>query len=149
MTDAFTIPHGYWDRLRELAKAVEVPGQWSAPGSASRMSAIIGDEKYDKAGDAKYYGGALVAESCPPNVARYIALLDPRFGLAIAELMLRAEDTPLTLDQARVIRSWAVDLECSNARVAELFARTWGGSTDRDRGDQLCAEARRLLGEAW
>jgi hypothetical protein len=143
----FTFGRGYWHALREAAQAVEMPGPWRA--GDHHYNAIVADPKYDKADDAQYYGGALVAESCQPKNARYIALLSPDVGLAIADLVLRAEDSPLTLEQARVIRSWAVDLECSNARVLELFDLTWGGGTDLGRGDELCAEARRLLGEAW
>lgn len=143
----FTFPRGYWHALREAAKAVEMPGSWRA--GDGRYDAIVADPKYDKANDAEYYGGALVAESCQPKNARYIALLSPEAGLAIADLILRVEDSALSFDQARVVRSWAVDLECSNARVAELFDLTWGGGTDIGRGDELCAEARRVLGEAW
>lgn len=148
-TKAADLPHGYWHTLREAALAAS-GGPWER--SKQSDAVVSGDERRLAQVDEAHllaYGGFVVAESMQPSDRRYVLLVDPAHGLAIAALMLRADDSPLTLEQARVVRSWAVDLECSNARVAELFDVTWGGGTDLGRGDELCAEARRVLGEAW
>ena len=56
--------------------------------------------------------------------------------------------TPIDEQQARVIRTWRVDLGCSWRRVAALYASVWGGATDQERGAFLCETAANMLGEA-
>jgi hypothetical protein len=140
----------FFERLRELALAA-TPGNWRQSPNAS--DAIIADpvpgQRELSNSERDHYGGLVIGESMSEANRRYIEMLSPPATLALLATLLRLVDSPLTLDQARVIRSWAVDLECSNGRVAELFAYTWGGDTGQDRGDRLCIEARKLLGEAW
>jgi hypothetical protein len=54
----------------------------------------------------------------------------------------------LSIEQAKVIKTWRVELGCSWRRVAELYMQVWA---DRDitqmHGIELCAEAAELLGE--
>ena len=142
------LPRGFFHFMRDAAAAC-TPGPWRQSAKAS--GCVIADAKHVAEGDEHldFYGGAVVAESMQTSDQRYVALLSPDVGLAIANLVLRAEAASLTLEQARVVRSWAVELECSNARVAELFDGLWGGGTDPGRGDEICAEARRVLAEAW
>ncbi len=142
------LPHGFFHFLRDAAAAC-TPGPWRQSEKAG--GCVIADAKHCLEGGEHldFYGGAVVAESMQASDQRYVALLSPEVGLAIANLVLRAEASSLTLEQARVVRSWAVELECSNARVAELFDGLWGGGTDIGRGDEICAEARRVLAEAW
>jgi hypothetical protein len=142
------LPRGFFHFMREAAAAC-TPGPWrqSEKASDAIVSATADRSQDDR--ETEHYGGKVVAETMQPSDRRYVALLSPDVGLAIANLVLRAEASSLTLDQARVVRSWAVELECSNARVAELFDGLWGGGTDMGRGDEICAEARRVLAEGW
>jgi hypothetical protein len=56
--------------------------------------------------------------------------------------------TPLSTEQARVIRTWRVDLGCSWGRVKELFVKAYpdSGLVHPD-GGQLCQWAASILGE--
>lgn len=145
---AAELPKGFFHFMRDAAAAC-TRGPWQLSEKAT--DALVADPALcpDNDGHLAHYGGSLVAESMQPSDRRYVALMNPSNGLAIAALMLRAEASSLTLEQARIIRSWSVELECSNARVAELFDGLWGGGTDLGRGDEICAEARRVLAEAW
>lgn len=141
----------FLERLRELAQAAS-PGPWRP--SASAGDAIITDQRPGgrpmNEDELRYYGGELVAESMAQANRLYVSMASPAAVLPLLDALLGLPGSPLTLDQARVIRTWAVDLECSNARVAELFERTFrSGNGDPAFGDRVCAEARRLLGEAW
>jgi hypothetical protein len=52
--------------------------------------------------------------------------------------------TPLSTEQAKVIRTWRVDLGCSWGRVDELAEKVWGF---RMGPGELCEHAARVLGE--
>jgi len=55
--------------------------------------------------------------------------------------------TPLTTEQARVIRTWRVDLGCSWSRVGELWRKAYPDSGLQTDGGQLCQWAAQALGE--
>ncbi len=51
---------------------------------------------------------------------------------------------PISEEQARVIRTWRVDLGCTWGRVDELAEKVWGF---RMGPGELCEYAARILGE--
>lgn len=140
----------FFDRLRDLALAAGGE-EWRQSGSASD-SVVTGPEDPPPDADEStraefgYYGGQLVGESIGPAKARYIAFMSPKVALAIAEQMLVAADSPLTIEQARVIQIWRVELECSYGRIGELAAQVWGKESGAPSGANLCTDAERLLG---
>lgn len=142
------LPKGFFHFMRDAAAAC-TPGPWRKSEKASDALVADTSDRSQDDRETEYYGGAVVAESMQTSDQRYVALMNPSNGLAIANLFLRAEGAAMTLDQARVVRTWHVDLECSGARVAELFDGLWGGGTDIGRGGEIVAEAKRVLAEAW
>ncbi len=57
----------------------------------------------------------------------------------------------MTREQALVVRTWRVDLDCSWGRVGELYLSVWGSgdgcNSFSEYGARLCEEAAKLLGE--
>lgn len=140
----------FFDRLRELALAAGGE-QWRQSAKAGD-AVVAGSEEPPADADErtvanyKDYGGEVIGESMGQAKARYISFMSPKAALAIASQMLAAADSTLTIEQARVIRTRRVELECTYGRVAELAAMVWGKETGQLNGDRLCAEAERLLG---
>lgn len=90
------------------------------------------------------------------NVGEHEPFIRAISGLIRAHL--RSAETPkggkvdipgdfVTLERAKIIRTWRVDLGCTWGRVAELFDAVWRGVPGGAFGAWLCGEAARLLGE--
>ncbi len=144
----------FFQRLRDVARAAGGARWRSCNGGGS---AIVKGPEHPPAtaterdsDEFRYYGGALVAESIFAKAEKeFMLFMDPETALAISKQMLVAEDSPLTIEQARVIATWRVNLECSYGRVGELAAIVWGKDSAQLSGERLCAEAERLLGRTF
>lgn len=141
--------------LEEVA-AKATPGPWRVPlpgdDRVKMYGQVVADWKYRRAGetddDRDVYGGSLICESVEPRNARFIALFDPKVALLLLEFVLRVDHAEFTVDEARVVRTWRVDLGCTEARISELVYSAWGyGSGHADGGHGYCAKAADLLGE--
>jgi hypothetical protein len=53
----------------------------------------------------------------------------------------------LSVEQAKVIKTWRVELGCSWRRVAELYNMVWGCGLSQHEGRDLCCDAAELLGD--
>lgn len=135
----------FFDRLREIARAAGGE-QWRIGRCGAVVTGPEAPTVDSPKTDQDYYGGDLVCESISERRAKFVVLMSPKVSIAIADQMLEAATSPLTIEQARVIHTWRVELECSYGRVAELSALVWGRSSNSLDGEQLCVEAERLLG---
>lgn len=144
-------------RVLEEAAIKATPGPWRSPvrdeePHIKMYGQVVADWKHRHQGetedDREAYGGALVCESVAPKNARFIALFDPSVALMLLEFVLRARYAEFTADEARVVRTWRVDLGCSESRVAELVFKAWGyGNGHALDGHDYCVKAAELLGE--
>jgi hypothetical protein len=144
----------FFQRLRELAYAAgrnhhawREGKKYNAVvcGPAGTTEGLTEDEQRE----VEVYGGLMVCESAAPTVRRFMSFMDPRAAFALAEQMLRSEASPLTIEQARVIATWRVDLGCTWGRVGELAEIVWGKESGQLAGERLCAEAEQLLGRCF
>lgn len=141
-------------RLRELA--TNAAGQYPDWRKSKQSDAIVrgpetppADASVSECQNYYDYGGQLVCETIGRTNLDYLLFMDPRAAIALADQMLKAAESPLTVEQARVIETWRVDLECTYGRVSELAAEVWGTATGQLVGEQLCAEASLLLGRSF
>lgn len=141
----------FLERLRDAARAA-TQGHWR-PGKSS--GSVVTDVAHAPpefivgADEILYYGGHLVCESIRGANAAFVSMLCPPVALALVEALLRETTLSMSLEQARVIRTWVVELACSSAHVGELAANVWGGEGDPEAGRRLVREAEALLGERF
>lgn len=141
----------FLERLRDAARAA-TQGHWR-PGKNG--GSVVTDERHAPAqfiggaDEVAHYGGFLVCESIRGSNQTFVSMFCPPVALAIVDTLLRETTLSMSLEQARVIRTWVVELACSSAHVGELAANVWGGEGDPEAGRRLVREAEALLGERF